>query len=134
MGGGGGGGGWEGRSQFSLNSAGDDGGVLFIGRVNSRVNMDKSIFSLNNASDRGGVVAIIGSSMYMEINRTNIFNNTASFGGIISACNSEVTVLEEDLFVSTDPVYSFCTLYDGDVTHFNITEMSHTLISQLLKI
>ena len=109
------------RSQFSLNSAGDDGGVLFIGRVNSRVNIDESIFSLNDASDRGGVVAIIASSMYMEINRTNIFNNTASFGGIISACNSEVTVLEEDLFVTTDPICSFCTLYDGDVTHFNIT-------------
>ena len=61
------------RSQFSLNSAGDDGGVLFIGRVNSRVNIDESIFSLNDASDRGGVVAIIASSMYMEINRTNIF-------------------------------------------------------------
>ena len=109
------------RSQFSLNSAGDDGGVLFIGRVNSRVNMDESIFSFNDASDRGGVVAIIASSMYMEINRTNIFNNTASFGGIISACNSEVTVLEEDLFVSTDPVYSFCKLYDGDITNFNVT-------------
>ena len=90
--------------------------------MNSRVSIDESIFSFNDASDRGGVVAIIASSMYMEINRTiNIFNNTASFGGIISTCNSEVTVLEEDLFVSTDPVHSFCTLYDGDVTHFNIT-------------
>ncbi len=59
--------------------------------------------------------------MFIEINRTNIFNNTASFGGMISACNSEVTVLEEELFVSEDPVYSFCTLYDGDVTCFNIT-------------
>ena len=105
------------RSQFSLNSAGDD-GVL---QVNSKMNIDEFIFSLNDASDRGGVVAIIASSMYMEINRTNIFNNTASFGGIISACNSEVTVLEEDLFVSTDPVYSFSTLYDGDVTYFDIT-------------
>ncbi len=108
-------------SQFTNNSAGDDGGVLFLGRVNSQVSIDESILSWNNAGNRGGVVAIIASSMFMEINRTNIFNNTASFGGMISACNSEVTVLEEELFVSEDPVYSFCTLYDGDVTYFNIT-------------
>ncbi len=108
-------------SQFTNNSAGDDGGVLFLGRVNSQVSIDESILSWNNAGDRGGVVAIIASSMFIEINRTNIFNNTASFGGMISACNSEVTVLEEELFVSEDPVYSFCTLYDGDVRYFNIT-------------
>ena len=108
-------------SQFTNNSAGDDGGVLFLGRVNSQVSIDESILNWNDAGDRGGVVAIIASSMLIEINRTNIFNNTASFGGMISACNSEVTVLEEELFVSEDPVYSFCTLYDGDVTYFNIT-------------
>ncbi len=108
-------------SQFTNNSAGDDGGVLFLGRVNSQVSIDESILSWNNAGDRGGVVAIIASSMFIEINITNIFNNTASFGGLISACNSEVTVLEGELFVSEDPVYSFCTLYDGDVTYFNIT-------------
>ncbi len=108
-------------SQFTNNSAGDDGGVLFLGRVNSQVSIDESILSWNNAGDRGGVVVIIASSMFIEINRTNIFNNTATFGGMISACNSEVTVLEGELFVSEDPVYTFCTLYDGDVTYFNIT-------------
>ncbi len=119
-------------SQFTNNSAGDDGGVLFLGRVNSQVNIDESILSWNNAGDRGGVVAIIASSMFIEINRTNIFNNTASFGGMISACNSEVTVLEEELFVSEDPVYSFCTLYDGDVTYFNITsprDLDNTMLT-----
>ena len=69
------------RSQFSENMAGDDGGVILIGRLNCYVSIDETIFDFNSAGDRGGVVAIIASSMYMEINRTNIFNNTAQFGG-----------------------------------------------------
>ena len=105
------------RCLFSHNSAGADGGVIFIGRVNSQVKINESIFSFNDASDRGGVAAIIGSSIYMD--RTNVLNNTAEFGGVISACNSEVTALENELYTTIDPVYSFCTLYDGDVLHFN---------------
>ena len=66
------------RSQFSENMAGDDGGVMLIGRLNCYVS---TIFDFNSAGDRGRVVAIIASSMLMEINRTNIFNNTAQFGG-----------------------------------------------------
>ena len=50
------------------------------------------------------MVAIIASSMFMEINRTNIFNNTAQFGGVISACNSQVTLLDDSLFIMVDPV------------------------------
>ena len=63
------------RSQFSENMAGDDGGVMLIGRLNCYVSIDETIFDFNSAGDRGGVVAIIASSMFMEINRTNIFNN-----------------------------------------------------------
>ena len=96
------------RSQFSENMAGDDGGVMLIGRLNCYVSIDETIFDFNSAGDRGGVVAIIASSMFMEINRTNIFNNTAQFGGVISACNSEVTVLDDSLFVTVDPLlYTF---------------------------
>ena len=109
------------RSQFSENMAGDDGGVMLIGRLNCYVSIDETIFDFNSAGDRGGVVAIIASSMFMEINRTNIFNNTAQFGGVISACNSQVTLLEHDLFVTVDPVLPFCMLYEGDIRHFNIT-------------
>ena len=67
------------------------------------------------------MVAIIASSMLMEINGTNIFNNTAQFGGVISACNSQVTLLKHGLFVAVDPLLSFCMLYEGDIRHFNIT-------------
>ena len=59
--------------------------------------------------------------MFMEINRTNIFNNTAQFGGVISACNSQVTLLDDGLFVTVDPVLPFCTLYEGDIQSYNIT-------------
>ena len=57
----------------------------------------------------------------MEIYRTNIFNNMAQFGGVISACNSEVTVLEDSLFVTVDPLLPFCMLYEGDIQIYNIT-------------
>lgn len=85
-------------SQFSENTAGDDGGVFLIGRLNSKIVFKESIFDFNAAEDRGGVVAIVASSMNMEINRTNIYNNTAQFGGVISACNSQVTLMGEGLF------------------------------------
>ncbi len=107
------------RSEFSYNSAGDDGGVMFIGRVNSRVNISECVFSFNIASGRRGVAALIGSTMYLQLN--NIFNNTAEYGGIISACNSVVMVMEDALFMTPDPVYSFCTLYDGHIVHYHIS-------------
>ena len=109
------------RSQFSENIAGDDGGVMLIGRLNCYVSIDETIFDFNSAGDRGGVVAIIASSILMEINRTNIFNNTAQFGGVISACNSLVTLLDDGLFVTVDPLLPFCILYEGDIQSYNIT-------------
>ena len=109
------------RSQFSENTAGDDGGIVFIGRLNSFVSIDESIFDFNSAVDRGGVIALIASSIFMEINRTNVFNNTAEYGGVMSACNSQVTLFDDYLFVTVDPLLSFCKLYEEDVRHYNIT-------------
>ena len=108
-------------SQFTHNSAGDDGGVIFIGRELSQIDIEETIFSFNNATDRGGVVAIINCSMFMEINGTNIFNNTAEFGGVISACNSDITVSANELLKRTDPIYAFCYLFEGEISHFNIS-------------
>ena len=87
---------------------------------NCYINIDETIFDFNSAGDRGGVVAIIASSMLMEINRINIFNNTAQFGGVISARISQVTLLDDSLFV-TVAMIPFCMLYEGDIRHFNIT-------------
>ena len=92
-----------------------------IGQLNCYVSIDETIFDFNSAGDRGGVIAIIASSMFMEINRTNIFNNTAQFGGVISACNSQVTLLDDSLFVTEDPLLPFCILYEGDIQSYNIT-------------
>ena len=110
------------RSQFSENSAGDDGGVMLIGRLNCFVSIDRSVFDFNLAGDRGGVIALIASSMYMEINDTNIYNNTAPLGGVISACNSQVTLVDNSLTATNDPILpAVCTLYGGYIIDFNIT-------------
>jgi hypothetical protein len=117
------------RSQFSENTAGHDGGVMLIGRLNCYANIDETIFEFNSAGDRGGVISMIASSLYMEINRTNIFNNTAQFGGVISACNSQVTLIGDSLIVTVDPLLPFCKLYDGTVQHANITPPPETIIT-----
>jgi hypothetical protein len=64
--------------------AGHNGGVILIGRLNCFASIDETIFDFNGAGNRGGVISMIASSLLMEINRTNIFNNTAQFGGVIS--------------------------------------------------
>ena len=109
--------------------AGDDGGVILIGRLNCYVSIDETIFDFNSAGNMGGVVSMIASSMLIEINRTNIFNNTAQFGGVISACNSQVNPVGDSLFVTVDPLLPFCKLYDGNVRHFNITSPPEAIMT-----
>ena len=65
----------------------------------------------------------------MVINRTNIFNNMAQFGDVISACNSEVTQRGGSLVVTVDPLLPFCKLYDGTVRHADITPPPETIIT-----
>ena len=105
-------------SQFSENMAGDNGGVMLIGQLNCYVRTctDETIFDFNS---RGGVVSMIASALFMETSRTNIFNNTAQFGGVISACNSQVILVHDSLVVTVDPLLPFCKLYNGNVWHFN---------------
>ena len=117
------------RSQFSENTARHDGGVILIGRLNCYVSIDETIFDFNSAGNRGGVISMVASSLYMVINRTNIFNNTAQFGGVISACNSEVTLRGDSLVVIVDPLLPFCKLYEGTVQHANITPPPETIIT-----
>ena len=106
------------RSQFSENSAGEDGGVMFIGRMNCIVSINESVFDFNSAGERGGVIALVASSLYMDFNHTNIFNNTAPFGGVISACNSQVVLAGDHLTATVDPLLPICMLYGGQI---NIT-------------
>ena len=112
---------WIARSSFVNNQAGADGGVVNVERAGSQVRISDSIFGFNSAGDRGGVIAIVGSML--EINNSNSYNNTADLGGVISACNSEILVSSEEfeVFVTPDPIHQVCTLYDGYITHYNIT-------------
>ena len=97
-------------SLFTNNQAGGDGGVMFVGRAGSQVKVaGVSTFSYNSAKGRGGAIAIAGSTLY--INGASLCKkNSAKLGRVISACKSKV-VVSPKLPSTTDPDYSFCTLY-----------------------
>ena len=82
---------------------------MYIGRCQSEVKVEESLFTFNGVDGRGGVFVILGSTLH--INMTTMYNNTAGMGSIISACNSEITALGDELSVTTDPIFSFCTSY-----------------------
>ena len=96
---------------FTNNQGAKQGGVMYVGRKGSQVKISRSTIGFNNAS-RGEFATILGSSL--EITTTSIFNNTAELGEVISACHSDITVSEQ-LLTSTDPTYSVCTLFNGDI-------------------
>ena len=106
------------RSLFSHCSAGNDGGVLYLGRKLGQIFIDETTFAFNSATDRGGVISIVNCSL--EISQANVFNNTANYGAVISACNSNVTLASNDFLQRSDPEYPFCVLYEGDDYNFNI--------------
>lgn len=106
------------RSRFIENTAGNDGGVMLIGRPYCYVSIDETIFESNSARDRGGVASVLSSSVVLGISGIYIFNNVAQFGGVISACNSHVTLLDDSLSPTVDPMLPSCMLYEGDI---NIT-------------
>ena len=84
-----------------------------MGRKGSEVRISKSTIGFNSAT-RGGfaTVTVLGSSL--EVPLTNIFNNTAETGELISSCNSDISVSDQ-LVTATDPIYSACTLISGNV-------------------
>ena len=106
-------------SSFVDNTAGDSGGVMLVGGADSWVSMERSSCGHNSAGNRGGVIAIIGSNLVID--ETNVFNNTARLGGAVSACNSNVT-LSSELAETEDLTSSVCTLYDGFINRFNVSE------------
>ena len=76
------------RSTFLDNRAGDDGGVMYMGRGGSHVDVNESSFSLNHATDRGGVFVTLGSTL--NIAESSFNDNTATRGDVINACISEI--------------------------------------------
>ena len=108
------------HTSFINNQTTEQGGVMYLGRRGSKVRISRSEICSNNAT-RGGFATIFGSSL--EITTSNIFNNTAETGEVISAYCSDISVSDQ-FIISTDPIYSVCTLYstgnvnetDPDVT------------------
>ena len=93
------------------NNKGRQGGVMYLRRKGTKAKISRSIIGFNNAI-RGGFATVHGSSL--EITTSNIFNNTAETGEVISACNSDISVSDQ-LTNATDPVYSVCTLISGNI-------------------
>ena len=84
------------------------------------------------------VIAIVGSSL--EVNGTSIFDSTAKLGGVVSACNSNVTITNPEVSASQDATYSFCSLYNSSnttrgisTTTEQITPTTPPLLVALLK-
>ena len=53
------------NSTFSHNTAGDDGGVMYLGQSGNLAIITASNFTSNSAVDRGGVIALIASTVYI---------------------------------------------------------------------
>ena len=108
------------NSTFIENQAqSEDGGVIYIGRAGSHVNVQGSKFSLNRASNKGGVFVIYGG--VLEVNDTNnvYYSNSARFGGGIgSTCNSEIAIPGNIIFSIKDPEFSSCYLLESSDHEF----------------
>ena len=120
------------NSNFSGNGAGINGGVMFIGGLQnvsgSDVSVNQSSFSCNHATERGGVFDISNNAV-LEIHSAYIFNNTANQGGVISACDSEVTISGDYGLIRHDDGDKECILYDDKNVTTTSTESIQTTTS-----
>ena len=60
---------------------------MYIGRANSQVRVSNGTFGNNHVANRGGVIVMSG-----KLTRSDAYLNTAMFGGVISACGSNIMV------------------------------------------
>lgn len=93
---------------FTNNRAADSGGVMYL--TDSQVTIFNSTIGFNQAQT-GGAIAIFRGSL--EIKNSNVFNNTADVGSVISACNGAEVNVSDHFFVSIDPTRTTrnCILY-----------------------
>jgi hypothetical protein len=110
------------HTSFTNNKGSNQGGVMYLRRKGSRVKISRSTIGSNNAT-RGGFATVHGSSL--EITTSNIFNNTAETGKVISACSSDIAVSDQ-FTIGTDPVHSVCTLFSGNVNDIDLIEATTT--------
>ena len=91
-------------SSFTNNRAGGNGGVIYTsgllgGRVTFReTTIKESTFINNHANNSGGVIAIKYSTLKM--NESSIYNNTAFVGEAISACYSNISLFDTEVFIT----------------------------------
>ena len=92
------------QTVFTNNCAVDSGGVMYL--TDSQVTIFDSTIGFNQAG-RGGAIAIFRGSL--EIENSNVFNNTAEFGSVIIVGDgAEVNVSDRSL-VSVDPIMTLGT-------------------------
>ena len=96
------------QTVFTNNRVAGSGGVMYL--TDSQVTIFNSTIRFNQAQ-RGGAVAIFRGSL--EIENSNVFNNMADMGSVISACNGAEINVSDRLFVSIDPTRTTanCILY-----------------------
>ena len=75
--------------------------------------VERSNLLQNHAADRGGAIAVFGSSVTIYYG-TNVFDNTANVGQVISACSSQIS-LPIVAVRRSDPNFLSCTAYDNDI-------------------
>ena len=125
-------------STYEYNRA-NSGGAMYLS--DSQVLIHDSTFGYNEARNRGGAIAIYGGAL--DIEDSNVYNNTARVGSVISACRDvNVSVnISDHLFVSMDHLHVFigiiqtprklnCVLYSTDLeissTEYSTTEFYTT--------
>ncbi len=79
-----------------MNNQASDGGVFYLHREGSKIQVTGSSFGHNHAIFFGGVLSIDGASLI--VNKTSIYNNTARRGNTISTCNSNITLSSSETY------------------------------------
>ena len=102
---------------------------MYIGTKGSDVRiLNETVVSYNHAGKKGGAINIVGSTL--AISNTNIYNNSAHLGGIISACKSDVKLHAYDnIVISRDPKILLCMYYDETLSIGGILSSQPELLS-----
>ena len=108
-----------------MNNSAINGGALSLDNEDRAVVTTSLTFHSNFARDRGGAIAVRWRST-ITINDSNIYNNIATWGTAISNCNGCTEI--SDLTGTTDPIFTYCTIYEGDNDRY------HQVISDRLDI
>ena len=78
----------------------------------SVINISNSSFTVNVAIRSGGIITVTRSQLSITKGAQICCSNTANFGGVIQACDSEIKI-QKDLVIREDPTGSQCILYDS---------------------